>query len=106
CGMAIATYAENEAAAEEATEALARFIASKEAAFAKGAIPAAEAVAEAKRIAAGADKPVVLADTQDNPGGGGHGDTTGLLAALIAQDAQGVVLGLINDAESAAACHA
>jgi microcystin degradation protein MlrC len=49
---------------------------------------------------------VVLADTQDNPGGGGHGDTTGLLAELIRQNAQGAVLGLINDAESAAACHA
>jgi microcystin degradation protein MlrC len=49
---------------------------------------------------------VVIADTQDNPGGGGHGDTTGLLAELIAQDAEDAVLGLINDAESAAACHA
>jgi microcystin degradation protein MlrC len=48
----------------------------------------------------------VIADTQDNPGGGGHGDTTGLLAELIRQDAQGAVLALINDAESAAACHA
>ena len=28
-------------------------------------------------------KPVVLADTQDNPGAGGNGDTTGLLTALI-----------------------
>lgn len=106
CGMAIATYAETEAQALEATEALARFITAKEAEFAKGAIPAADAIAEAKRIAAGAAKPVVLADTQDNPGGGGHGDTTGLLAELIAQDAQGAVLGLINDQESAAACHA
>ncbi|HEY4252951.1 MAG TPA: M81 family metallopeptidase [Roseomonas sp.] len=106
CGMAIATYAESREVAAEATEALARFIASKEAEFAKGAIPAADGVAEAMRIAAGAAKPVVLADTQDNPGGGGHGDTTGLLAELIAQDAQGAVLGLINDAESAAACHA
>ncbi len=34
------------------------------------------------RAAAG---PVVIADTQDNPGGGGHGDTTGLLAELIRQ---------------------
>jgi microcystin degradation protein MlrC len=50
--------------------------------------------------------PVVLADTQDNPGGGGHGDTTGLLAELIRQDAQGAVLAPMNDAEAAAACHA
>jgi microcystin degradation protein MlrC len=49
---------------------------------------------------------VVIADTQDNPGGGGHGDTTGLLAELIRQDAQGAVVALINDAESAEACHA
>ena len=34
-----------------------------------------------QRGAAGA--PVVLADTQDNPGAGGNGDTTGLLAALL-----------------------
>ena len=33
--------------------------------------------------------PVVLADTQDNPGAGGNGDTTGLLAALIAQTRAG-----------------
>ena len=46
--------------------------------------------------------PVVIADTQDNPGGGGHGDTTGLLAELIRQGAKGAVLCLINDAESAA----
>src|SRR5215208_3578634 len=53
-----------------------------------------------------ASKPIIMADTQDNPGGGGHGDTTGLLAELIRQDARGAVFGLINDAESAAACHA
>ena len=32
--------------------------------------------------------PVVLADTQDNPGAGGNGDTTGLLAALLARRAR------------------
>ena len=40
-------------------------------------LPAAEAVTEAKRRARTASKPIVIADTQDNPGGGGHGDTTG-----------------------------
>jgi microcystin degradation protein MlrC len=69
-------------------------------------MPAHAAVAEALRIAAQATRPVVLADTQDNPGGGGHGDTTGLLAELVAQGASGAVLCLINDAESARACHA
>jgi microcystin degradation protein MlrC len=47
-----------------------------------------------------------FADTQDNPGGGGHGDTTGLLAELVRQQAKGAVLCLINDAASVAACAA
>ena len=67
-------------------------------------LPSAEAVAEAKRLAVGAGRPVVLADTQDNPGGGGHGDTTELLAELVRQGAKGAVVCLINDAESVAAC--
>src|SRR5262249_61352210 len=66
----------------------------------------AEAVSEAKRLAPGASKPIVIADTQDNPGGGGHGDTTGLLAELVRQQAKGAVLCLINDAESVATCQA
>jgi len=63
-------------------------------------------VAEAMRIARGASRPVVVADTQDNPGGGGHGDTTELLAELVRQRAKRALFCLINDAESAAACHA
>ena len=104
CGMAIAAYADTEAQADAAADALARFIIAKETDFALGVVPAGEGVARAIK-AAGAG-PVVLADTQDNPGGGGHGDTTGLLAELIRQDAQGAVLAPMNDAEAAAAFHA
>ena len=50
-------------------------------------------------------KPVLICDPQDNPGGGGSGDTTGLLAALVRQDAQGAVVGTMHDAEAAAAAH-
>jgi len=105
CGVAIAAYAGSEAAAEAAADALKAYMDRREPDFAGGVLPAAEGVAQAIAIARGATRPVVLADTQDNPGGGGHGDTTGLLAELVRQDAQGAVLGLINDAESAAACH-
>src|ERR1700727_1295331 len=58
------------------------------------------------RRRAGSWRPVVVADTQDNPGGGGHGDTTELLAELVRQGAKGAVVCLINDAESVAACQA
>jgi microcystin degradation protein MlrC len=106
CGVAISAFAETREAADTAADALKRYIDAHEPDFAGGVLEAEAGVAEAIAIARNASRPVVLADTQDNPGGGGHGDTTGLLAELIRQDAQGAVLCLINDAESAAACHA
>jgi microcystin degradation protein MlrC len=106
CGPAVAAYAETQAQADAAADAFAAHVAARESAFVQETLPAAEAVAEAKRLAAGASKPIVIADTQDNPGGGGHGDTTGLLAELVHQRAQGAVLCLINDEASAQACHA
>ena len=51
---------------------------------------------------AGASKPIVLADIQDNPGAGGSSDTVGLLRALIAAKAEGAVIGMIVDPEAAA----
>ena len=106
CGVAIAAYAGTEAAAAAAVDGLAAFVNAREASFRLDIMEAEAAVAQAIRVAATANRPVVIADTQDNPGGGGHGDTTGLLAELIRQHAKGAVLALINDAESASACHA
>ena len=67
---------------------------------------AREAVTQALALAAHASKPVVIADTQDNPGAGGDSNTTGLLHALIAQGAGQrfpgqVALGLMFDAAAA-----
>ena len=103
CGPAIAAYAETQALADEAADAFLAELYRRERDFRPDMLPAREAVAQAMREPGG---PVVIADTQDNPGGGGHGDTTGLLAELVAQGARGAVVCLINDAESAAACHA
>ena len=104
CGPALAAYADTQAKADAAADAFAAHVAAREADFVQDVLPAAEAVAEAKRLAVRASKPIVIADTQDNPGGGGHGDTTGLLAELVRQQAKGAVLCLINDAASVAAC--
>jgi microcystin degradation protein MlrC len=57
-------------------------------------------------LAARAAKPVVLADTQDNPGAGGSSDTVGLIEALIAGGAQGAVVGVLYDPECASLAHA
>ena len=68
----------------------------------------AEAVARALSLAGTGRGPVILADTQDNPGAGGDANTTGLLHALRAaraaqQLAGQVALGLLFDPTSAAA---
>jgi len=49
------------------------------------------------------DKPVVLADVQDNPGAGGSSDTVGLLQALVRNRARGAVLAILDDGASARA---
>src|ERR1700733_5248569 len=71
CGVAIAAFSETQAAADAAADALLAYVNAQESSFVQDALPSAAAVAEAKRLAARAGRPVVLADTQDNPGGGG-----------------------------------
>lgn len=70
-----------------------------------------EAVARALRLAGPASRPVVIADTQDNPGAGGDSNTTGMLHALLRHEAgrrfpQQVAIGLLYDPAAAAAAHA
>ncbi len=65
-------------------------------------VDAAEAVRKAVALAAHCSAPVVLADTQDNPGAGGDSNTTGMLRALLQQGAGRaypgqVALGLLFD---------
>ncbi|NDB44414.1 MAG: M81 family peptidase, partial [Betaproteobacteria bacterium] len=48
-------------------------------------LPAQEAVVHAMASARKAAAPVVIADTQDNPGAGGDSNTTGMLHALLQQ---------------------
>ncbi len=70
-------------------------------------LDSADAVTQAMALAAHSDKPVVMADTQDNPGAGGDSNTTGLLHALLQQGAGQrfpgrIALGLMFDPEAAA----
>jgi microcystin degradation protein MlrC len=105
-GPAIVAYAKEQADADAAADALLAAVNSAEAAFAGGILDPDEAVAQALARSPGAKGPVVIADTQDNPGGGGTGDTTGMLRALVQAGARGAVLGLMCDAQAAAAAHA
>ena len=74
-------------------------------------LPAREAVTQALATAQQGAGPVVIADTQDNPGAGGDSNTTGLLHALLQQGAGQrwpgqVALGLLYDPEAARQAHA
>lgn len=60
------------------------------------------AIAAARAVPPGPG-PVVIADVQDNPGGGGTNDTTGLLRALLAARVAGALLVHIADAAAVAA---
>ncbi len=48
----------------------------------------------------GGDKPLVIADFTDNPGGGGYGDATRLLAAMIAAKLPDAAVHAINDPDA------
>jgi microcystin degradation protein MlrC len=70
----------------------------------------ADAVMRAMAVAARDERPVVIADTQDNSGAGADSNTTGMLHALRAQGAGRqlpgqVVVGMLYDPAAAARAH-
>ena len=104
CGMSVFGFGFDAGAVENAVEALRRAVADAEKDFAMALFSPREAVSRARERGA-PGRPVVMADTQDNPGAGGNGDTTGLLRELILQDCKDAVLGLLIDKDSARRAH-
>ncbi len=105
CRPSVIAYAGTQDQADAVADRIAQALRDAESAFRGRSHDPAEGVAEAQRIAATARRPVVLVDTQDNPGAGGNSDTTGMLRALIDADAQGAAIGLITDPAAAVAAH-
>jgi microcystin degradation protein MlrC len=105
CGPSILAYGWDAAAVAAAGEALYARGLDAENGFAARLWQPGEAVAYAIRQSNYAKRPIVLADTQDNPGAGGDSDTVGILAELVRQDAPDAVLGLLYDPPTAAAAH-
>ena len=112
CGPVLFGYGADAARVREAVQCLHTEVVSRRAEWSQDLLSPAAAVERAIALAATADAPVVIADTQDNPGAGGDSNTTGLLRALIAAKAGArlngrVALGLLFDPASAqAACTA
>ena len=105
CGPTVSAHAYTQEEADTAVDEIAQMVALKEAEFAEPLLAPDEAVKEAMRLAAGASKPIVVADTQDNPGCGGTADTVGMLEALVMNDAQNAIFGVVRDPAAAAAAH-
>jgi len=105
CGPVIWGYGEDDAAAEAAVQALYDRMLAEESAWEVPFLSPDDAVREAMRMAEGATRPVVIADTQDNPGAGGDSNTMGMLRALLRNGARGAAIGLIWDPAVAAAAH-
>jgi len=105
CGPTIWAYSLSKAAANRAADALFARLVGDEARWEVPFLTPDEAAREAIRVSRTAAKPVVIADTQDNPGVGGDSNTMGMVRALLDNRATDAAVGVIWDADAAAAAH-
>ena len=106
CGPSVFAYGRTQADADAAADAVAALVVSHENDFDGRIYTPDEGVRHAMELAKAARKPIVIADTQDNPGAGGDSDTTGMLRALVRNNASRAAIGVIYDPASAGAAHA
>jgi microcystin degradation protein MlrC len=106
CGPVVFGSGRDEAALARAADALYRETLAREGEFALDLVSIEAAITEVRAWGARPRGPLVLADTQDNPGAGGNADTTSLLKALVAAATPGTVAGVFWDPPAAAAAHA
>ncbi len=106
CGPSVFAYGRTQADADGAADTIAAIIAGHEDDFDGRIYTPDEGVRHAMMLAKTARRPIVIADTQDNPGAGGDSDTTGMLRALVRNRASRAAIGMIYDPQSALAAHA
>jgi microcystin degradation protein MlrC len=105
CGPAVYACGTDAAAVAGTTRRLADALRRREDEFALELYTVEQAIADLRRTPAPRGRPVILADTQDNPGAGGNADTTALLKALVASQLPRVLAGVICDPDAAARAH-
>jgi len=106
CGPSVFAYGRTQGDADAAADAIANLVVGHETDFDGRIYSPDEGVRHAIELAKTATRPIVIADTQDNPGAGGDSDTTGMLRALVRNRAARAATGAIYDPESARAAHA
>ena len=105
CGPAVFALGADVAAVDRAADRIAALVTEAESDFEMEVFTPDDGVRLAMSIAQRATRPVVIADTQDNPGAGGNSDTTGMLRALVTAGAQRAAIGLMVDPAAARAAH-
>ncbi|SDE67446.1 Microcystin degradation protein MlrC, contains DUF1485 domain [Kordiimonas lacus] len=103
-GPAVLVYAREKAVAEVVADEAAMAFGRRENEFSLKMMSPREAVAVAQE-AKHRHGPLLLIDTQDNPGGGATGDTVGLLRAMIEGGCRKAALGVLFDPETAQQAH-
>jgi len=106
CGPSVFAYGRTQADADKAADAIAAIIAGHEDDFDGRIYSPDEGIRLAMELSKTARRPIIIADTQDNPGAGGDSDTTGMLRALVRNNAQDAATGVIYDPASAKSAHA
>lgn len=106
CGPAVFAYGADRERVTTAVEDVAALVNERRSAFALEIHSIAEALRQVAREPARAGRPIILADTQDNPGGGGTASTTSLIKALIEQRTARVLAGILCDPRAAERAHA
>lgn len=105
CGPTVWAHAFEADAAQRAADALFAKLVGDEARWSVPLLAPDAAAAEAIRLSRTATRPIVIADTQDNPGAGGDADTMGMVRALLRCGARDAAVGVIWDPDAAAAAH-
>ncbi|OCX66538.1 microcystin degradation protein MlrC [Thioclava sp. SK-1] len=102
CQMSVLAYGPD---ADDAADQMIAAVIAAEPAFKGRVYTPEDSVAQAMRIAATAPgKPVVICDTQDNPGAGADSNTTGMIRAMVTANASGAI-GNLYDCDAALAAH-
>jgi microcystin degradation protein MlrC len=105
CGPLVFGYGTDAGQLSRAVDGLYERLVSNERDWSVAFLSAEQAVVEAMRLSSEESRPVVIADTQDNPGAGAASNSTGLLRALIAHRAPRAALGLFCDPQAANIAH-
>lgn len=102
CGPAAVVIGSDMEEVNETADAIERLVLAAEPDLDVPLLAPDEAILAAMACGSG---PAVIADTQDNPGAGGSGDTIGMLAALTRCDATNAAFAILHDPAAVALAH-